>query len=145
MRQHTAFENIYADQTRWAFHDTKDPLIRFVRDRRIQMGVDHAMRIARSSPETWDALVVCGGVGGEGTLLANLGFRSVAVSDHSENALAFRRQRDPRLQTRPLNAQKMDLPGGAYDLVLVQDGLHHLPRPVQGFTEMLRVARLGGA
>jgi hypothetical protein len=37
----------------------------------------------------------------------------------------------------------MDLPDGAYDLVLVQDGLHHLSRPVLGFTEMLRVARRG--
>lgn len=143
MRQHSAFENIYADQTRWAFHDTKDPLIRFVRDRRIQMGVEHVMRIGRSSPADWDALVVCGGVGGEGTLLANLGFRSVTVSDYSENALTFCRQRDPRLQTRILNAEKMDLPDGAYDLVLVQDGLHHLPRPVQGFIEMLRVAKRG--
>jgi hypothetical protein len=88
MRQHTAFENIYADETVWAFHDTKDPLIRFVRDRRIQLDVEHAMRIARSSPKAWDALVVCGGVGGEATLLANLGFRSVTVSDYSENLAA---------------------------------------------------------
>jgi hypothetical protein len=33
-------------------------------------------------------------------------------------------------------------PDESYDLVVVQDGLHHLPRPVQGFTEMLRVARV---
>jgi ubiquinone/menaquinone biosynthesis C-methylase UbiE len=143
MRQHTAFENAYADPSRWAFHDTDDPLIRYLRDRRIRIGVEHVMRVVRSSPATWDALVVCGGVGGEGTLLANLGFASVTVSDYSENALAVCRRRDPRLQTRPMNAEQMDLPDGAYDLVLVQDGLHHLSRPVQGFTEMLRVARRG--
>jgi hypothetical protein len=28
------------------------------------------------------------------------------------------------------------------DLVIVQDGLHHLRSPVQGFTEMLRTARI---
>jgi ubiquinone/menaquinone biosynthesis C-methylase UbiE len=35
----------------------------------------------------------------------------------------------------------LDLPDNSYDLVVVQDGLHHLPRPVTGFTEMLRVAK----
>lgn len=35
----------------------------------------------------------------------------------------------------------MDVEANSYDLVLVQDGLHHLPRPATGFTEMLRVAR----
>jgi hypothetical protein len=30
----------------------------------------------------------------------------------------------------------------SFDIVVVQDGLHHLQRPVQGFTEMLRLARV---
>jgi len=61
---------------RWSFHDTEDPLVRFLRDRRIKIGTVRAMKISGGSPKEWDALVVCGGVGGEGTLLANLGFRS---------------------------------------------------------------------
>jgi ubiquinone/menaquinone biosynthesis C-methylase UbiE len=41
-----------------------------------------------------------------------------------------------------LNAEDMsEVSDGEYDLVLVQDGLHHLPRPALGLTEMLRVAR----
>jgi ubiquinone/menaquinone biosynthesis C-methylase UbiE len=99
------------------------------------------MQLCESSPKEWNVLVVCGGVGGEGTLLKNLGFHSVTVTDFSENALAYCRKRDPRLQTRLLNAEQMDLPDASYDLVLCQDGLHHLPRPVLGCTEMLRVAR----
>jgi SAM-dependent methyltransferase len=35
----------------------------------------------------------------------------------------------------------MDLPDESFDLVVVQDGLHHLPRPVLGLNEMVRVAR----
>jgi SAM-dependent methyltransferase len=87
-------------------------------------------------------LLVCGGVGGEGTFLANQGFVDVTVSDLSDEALERCRRFDGRLKTRMLNAEDMsEVEDGSYDLVLVQDGLHHLPRPVLGFTEMLRVAR----
>lgn len=139
--QQRVFEDIYADHTRWAFHDTTDPLVRYVRDRRIRLGVHRVMQLTNATPAAWSALVVCGGVGGEGSLLANIGFQSVTVADFSENALAYCRQRDPRLQTLRLDTERMELPDAAYDLVLVQDGLHHLPRPVQGFAEMLRVAK----
>lgn len=99
------------------------------------------MRITKSHPAEWDVLIVCGGVGGEGTLLANLGFRKVTVSDFSKNALEICKVRDARLQTCILNVEQLDLPDDSFDLVLVQDGLHHLPRPALGLTEMLRVAR----
>jgi len=141
-RQHTVFENFYDSQMdRWSFHDTKDPLVRYIRDRRIKIGVKRAMKISGATPDDWDVLVVCGGVGGEGTLLANLGFRSVTVSDFSENALDICQVRDPRLKTAVVNAEAMGFPDNSFDLVLVQDGLHHLPRPMLGYTEMLRVAR----
>jgi ubiquinone/menaquinone biosynthesis C-methylase UbiE len=42
-----------------------------------------------------------------------------------------------------LNGEDTGLPENAFDLVIVQDGLHHLPRPTTGFTEMLRTARKG--
>src|SRR6185436_5595240 len=65
------------------------------------------------------------------------------VSDLSEKAMALCRSFDERLKTRVLNAEEMsEVEDGSYDLVLVQDGLHHLPRPTLGFTEMLRVARI---
>ena len=57
--------------------------------------------------------------------------------------MALCRSFDERLKTRVLNAEEMsEVEDGSYDLVLVQDGLHHLPRPTLGFTEMLRVARI---
>jgi SAM-dependent methyltransferase len=141
MHQHAAFEQIYADDTRWEFHDTSDPLTRYVRDRRLRMGLHHALAMSGASPGEWDALVVAGGVGGEGSFLANAGLRSVTVSDYSENALKHCRVRDPRLLTLQLDAEQPALDDGSYDLVVVQDSLHHLSRPVQGFVEMLRVAR----
>ncbi len=142
-RQKQAFEKLYSksDLQRWWFHDSKDPLIRYLRDRRLRIAVRQLLRLTNTRPDDWNVLVVCGGVGGEGTFLANAGFKSVTVSDFSEQALELCRKRDPRLQTQLLNAESLDVDDEAYDLVLVQDGLHHLTRPALGLTEMLRVAK----
>jgi hypothetical protein len=63
------------------------------------------------------------------------------VSDFSARALEICAQRDPRLRTTQQNAEALSLPDNSFDVVLVQDGLHELRRPVLGLTEMLRVAR----
>ena len=137
-----AFErNFDTPPERWAFHDTHDPATRYTRDRRLRIGVDRLQQLVGEDLSGWSALVTCAGVGGEASYLANRGIGRVTASDFSQNALARCRRRDGRLETRCLDAERLDLPDDAYDLVLVQDGLHHLPRPVQGFTEMLRVAR----
>jgi len=137
--QQAAFDNLY--RTGVDCPDSADPLIRYVRDRRIRVAIKSLQRILSDSLSTWSCLVVCGGSGADGTLLANLGLADVTVSDVSEVALRLSRERDRRLKTMMLDAETMDLPANSFDLVLVQDGLHHLPRPVLGFTEMLRVAR----
>jgi SAM-dependent methyltransferase len=142
---HAAMNAVYADQSlsRWAFHYTDDPLIRYVRDRRLRLAMNILARYGALNPSSQRVLVTCGGVGGEGTFLAdNYAFQDVTVSDMSENALESCKRFDPRLKTRLLDAEDMtDVEDNFYDIALVQDGLHHLPRPVLGFTEMLRVAR----
>ena len=126
----------------WDYHYTSDPLIRYLRDRRLHRALSELDKRGRVDVATQSVLLVCGGVGGEGTFLANQGFVDVTVSDLSEKAMELCRRFDGRLKTRVLNAEDMtEVEDGSYDLVLVQDGLHHLPRPVLGFTEMLRVAR----
>ncbi len=140
-KQKGAFEDVYSRSNNWSYWDDTDPLTRYLLDRRIQIGVKHLMKMTNSSPQEWDVLLVCGGVGGEGTVLANMGFRSVTVSDISENAIQTCKLRDSRLETKVMNAENQDVPDESYDLVFVQDGLHHLPRPVLGLTEMIRVAK----
>jgi ubiquinone/menaquinone biosynthesis C-methylase UbiE len=140
-KQKETFEDIYSQSDNWSYWDDPDPLTRYLIERRLQIGIQHILAIANATPADWDVLVICGGVGGEGSFLANYGFRSVTVSDISENALQVCQGRDPRLKTKVLNGEQLDIPDNSYDLVLVQDGLHHLPRPVLGFTEMIRVAR----
>lgn len=145
-QQQAQFEKIFSPENihKWDFHSTKDPLTRYLRDRRLHLGLDtilKSLRLKKEDVKNWEVLVVCGGVGGEGMLLANYGFESVTVSDFSENALVICKQLDSRLKTLVLNAEEADLLSGSYDLVVVQDGLHHLSRPALGFTEMIRIAR----
>ena len=144
-QQQRSFEQKYhaADRDRWWFHDTQDPLVRYLRDRRLAIGNERFLRVSGLRPADCRVLLVCGGVGGEGTWFANQGYAEVTVSDFSASALEVCRARDPRLKTMLLNAEAVALPDESYDLVVVQDGLHHLPRPVLGYNEMLRVARHG--
>jgi len=130
-------------EQRRAFHYTNDPLTRYLRDRRLRVALGILLDQGRLDPANQSVLLVCGGVGGEGTFLRNFGFQDVTVSDISREALEISGRFDPRLQTMLLDAESMtDLPDKSYDIVLAQDGLHHLPRPVLGYTEMLRVARV---
>lgn len=143
-QQKEAFETIFsADLKRWEFHDTKNPLIRYLRDRRLNRAMRFLESHVGSDLRKLSVLCVCGGVGGEATYFANRGFIDVTNSDFSANALEVCKKRDSRLKTLQLNAENMDIPGASYDLVVVQDGLHHLPRPVLGLNEMVRVARVG--
>ena len=141
--QQTAFEEAYSKTTAesWNFERTLDPVTRYLRDRRVNLAIQRLMKLTGSTPSQWTALALCAGPGGEGTLLANLGLREVTVSDFSETALSLCKKLDPRLKTVVADAEQIGLPSDAYDLVIVQDGLHHLPRPTLGLTEMIRVAK----
>jgi ubiquinone/menaquinone biosynthesis C-methylase UbiE len=140
--QRAAFEDVYRtrDRARWSFHFTTDPLTRYLRDRRLKLGLK---MLGDSNLAKRSILVVCGGVGGEGMFFRRAGVTDVTVTDISEEALSLCSEFDPSLKTKALNAEAMELPDASYDVVVVQDGLHHLPRPVLGLTEMLRVSRRG--
>lgn len=141
--QRLAFEESYsAGDERWSFHYTSDRLIRYLRDRRLSLALAALRGGTDLELSNASVLVVCGGVGGEGTFFRKLGFRDVTVSDFSRAALDRCNRFDPALETLILDAENMDVPDASYDIVVVQDGLHHLPRPSLGFTEMLRVARV---
>lgn len=141
--QRAAFDECYGSgDERWAFHYTSDPLTRYLRDRRLNLALDVLTNAVPGDVVIESVLVVCGGVGGEGTFFRKRGFSHVTVSDFSGEALEQCNRLDPALRTSLLDAERMDVPDSSYDLVVVQDGLHHLPRPALGFTEMLRVARV---
>jgi SAM-dependent methyltransferase len=138
--QRIAADEIYADEERWDFHFTTDPLVRYLRDRRLNIALDVLARYGVAAAAQ-TALVVCGGVGGEGYFLQQRGFSEVTVSDISEVALRSCARLAPQVNTKVANAEDLPFADESFDVVVVQDGLHHLPRPPQGLTEMLRVAR----
>ena len=143
--QQKAFDKHFdpLDLKRWEANTTDDPIIRYARDRRLRRGLEklcNLMQVELKDILHWNVLVICGGTGGEGMLLSRMGFESVTVSDISENALAICNELAPSLHTTLLNAEAIDLKDQSFDLVVVQAGLHHLPRPALGLTEMLRVA-----
>jgi ubiquinone/menaquinone biosynthesis C-methylase UbiE len=142
LQQQEAFQDLYKvdNRERFGFHLTEDKLIRYLRDRRLQKGLDYLKGMFGDAVYQWKVLIVCGGVGGEGIFFLKAGFPDVTVSDFSANSLVIARQFDKNLKTIELNAEDVNLPDESYDLVVVQDGLHHLPRPALGLTEMLRVA-----
>ncbi len=86
-------------------------------------------------------LLLCVADAWEASALCDMGFSDVTVSDISAVALRAAAERDSRLKTIVLDAEDIDLPDRSFDVVVVQDGLHHLRNPIRGFTEMLRVCR----
>jgi SAM-dependent methyltransferase len=90
------------------------------------------------------ALTVCGGSGMDAEFLARAGAR-VITSDISLGAARRTQERARRygLDITPIVADVERLPfvDGAFDVILVHDGLHHLERPRVGLAEMARVAR----
>lgn len=142
-QQKTYSDKVFADGPRQHV-TTTNVLVRYIVDWRIGEAARRLMRAAHSRlTRDSSILVVCAGEGAEGSTLCNLGYTNVAVSDISEYAVKKAMERDSRLKGLVLNAERMTLDRGAFDVVIVQDGLHHLQSPVQGFTEMLRVASVG--
>lgn len=86
-------------------------------------------------------LFLCAGDAGEATVLADLGVKEITISDLSEAGVTAALAADPRLKGVVANALDTGIATSSYDVVIVQDGLHHLPEPVRGFTEQLRIAR----
>jgi ubiquinone/menaquinone biosynthesis C-methylase UbiE len=143
-KQHAVFQRHFSGVAGQAYritHDTNDPLTRYARDRRLALVVAKLSESGLPALSEMSALVVCGGAGGEATYLRKSGFREVVNSDFSSEAVARSIERDPDVSSVVLNAQCIDLPDDSFDILLVQDGLHHLPRPVCGFNEMIRVAK----
>ena len=119
-----------------------DPATRYIVTWRLREAMARLMSHGLISHDS-TILTLCSGEGMEGSILCDLGFKNVTVSDISENGVQAALDRDSRLNGIVLNAQDVNLADGSYDVLIVQDGLHHLQSPVQGFTEMLRLARIG--
>lgn len=67
----------------------------------------------------------------------------VTVTDISPEAVKAAKRRCPKLNGQAADSENLPFKDGSFDLVLVRDGLHHLPHPFKGMSEMNRVSKLG--
>ena len=142
-KQKDFHDKLYAEGTRAHFL-LNDPLVDYVTHWRLREAFRRlAAAAARRITENSRILVLCAGEGAEGSVLCDLGYQDVTISDISEGGVAAALARDPRLKGIVLNALNPAVEDNAFEVVLIQDGLHHLPSPVLGFTEMLRIASFG--
>ena len=87
-------------------------------------------------------LSICCGDGFEAEYVYKLGAK-VTVSDISDQAVKAAKRRCPFLNGVVADAESLPFKNESFDLVLVRDGLHHLPNPYKGFREMNRVSKIG--
>lgn len=119
-----------------------DELVRWIVRWQMRTALRRISAVAPGLKPNSSLLFVCAGEGLEGSIACDEGFTNVTVSDLAPSGVEEALKRDERLQGQVLDAEAMDLPDRSYDVVITQNGLHHLPRPVLGFTEMIRVSRL---
>jgi SAM-dependent methyltransferase len=142
-RQESRTDRLFAEGPR-PFVVSPDPLTEYLISWRLREAMRRVMKAANGRlSRACRVLVLCAADGYEGSLLRDLEFEDVTVSDISPVAVSVALTRDPRLKGITLNAEDTGLDDSSFDLVITQDALHHLQRPVQGFTEMLRISRYG--
>jgi SAM-dependent methyltransferase len=133
-------DGVFADGSR-SHLLTDDALVQYLVRWRLSSAMTRLRRVAPDLDEHSSILVLCSGDGFEGSHLADLGYRDVTVSDLSVFGVRSALERDPRLRGVVLNATTPGVRDRSVDVVIVQDGLHHLVSPVAGFVEMLRICR----
>jgi SAM-dependent methyltransferase len=77
-------------------------------------------------------------------LVERLGASNVAAVDPSESFVAAARERHPGVDVQESPAETLPFADGIFDAALAQLVVHFMADPVQGLTEMGRVARAGG-
>jgi ubiquinone/menaquinone biosynthesis C-methylase UbiE len=66
-----------------------------------------------------------------------------SVADLSTAAIAKVRERYPEVTGHVQDMEELSFADDSFDYVFVSHGLHHLPRPMRGLYELLRVSRYG--
>jgi ubiquinone/menaquinone biosynthesis C-methylase UbiE len=141
-KQKDIHDALFSDAKKFDFHITKDLRTRYLRDRRLVFSLRRLSKhIGHDELLSYSVLVVCGGIGGEALFFKRYGFKDVTNSDLSTEAVRLAPQIMGDIKSIVANSESLPFDNESYDLVVVQDGLHHLPRPALGFTEMLRVSR----
>jgi hypothetical protein len=107
---------------------------------------DHAMRCyARivGNHSDWGTLLAVCSEYNEPQILPAYPFSKITLTGFADQsaAVASYCDHDPRVAYECQNAECLTYPPQSFDVVICKEGLHHLPRPILGLYEMLRVCR----
>lgn len=87
-------------------------------------------------------LVICCGRGFDSQFLADIGAK-VTATDIKKEMVEETRKNCKGVKAMVADATELSFSDNEFDLVWVNDGLHHLDNPFQGLKEMYRVGKLG--
>lgn len=104
--------------------------------------IPHLLRAAGVAPG-WRVLDLACGPGYVAEAVRALGAEPLGV-DFSSEMVALARARNPGIDFREGDAQRLDLPDACFDAVLMNFGLLHLARPDEALLEASRVLRPSG-
>ena len=65
------------------------------------------------------------------------------VADISEHAVAIAKASFPGIEGRVEDGEKLSFPDDSFDFSFIAASLHHLPRPILGLYELMRVSKEG--
>lgn len=102
--------------------------------------IDRAIDMIGTDLHGQTVLTVCTGSGIEADRFASRG-ASVTATDLSPDAIQRLRERYPQITASVADAEQLPFEDASFDVVVVRRGLHHLPRPILGIYEMIRVAK----
>ncbi|HAO05999.1 MAG TPA: hypothetical protein DCQ50_03210, partial [Chryseobacterium sp.] len=128
IQQKHTYNELFSEIENYSFHISTDPLIRYLRDRRLNISLSYLQKIYGNKITGFSVLIVCGGVGGEAIFFKRNNFNNVLNSDLSDEAAITSKTLDKTLHTDIVNAENLPYNNNSFDIVIVQDGLHHLPR-----------------
>ena len=140
--QRSTYDQKFTEGARKELFDSDD-LTRWLTTWRYKVAVAKLFKNASHQVNTDSSILLVGAADGyEGRALFDCGFHDITVTDLSEVGVRLATDRDPRMRGFALNLEDAGMvPDHSFDIVIAQDMLHHLPRPVNGFTEMLRLSR----
>ncbi len=104
--------------------------------------LEKVIELLPSSLEDKTFLIINAGTGIEAEFFSRHGAQ-LTVSDISNVAIRTLLKEYPYLSGRVEDSENLSFRDSSFDWVVVNDGLHHLARPLKGFYEMERVAKEG--
>ena len=134
-RQAQAFDDWYTSE-----HQLRDRNLSRLAQFLEQRHFDRGLAMLNTPLAGRSVITVCSGLGREADWFARRGAH-VTATDLSPQSVAYMTEHYPQMNAQVADAEHLPFDDNTFDIAAVRYGLHHLPRPIVGLCEMLRVAR----